>query len=403
MPPAAVRPLRQGPRPVRARRRTGCCSSRPTGFSAFDVVLPTEIPDKGRVLTGLSRFWFSETGRSSRTTSWTDADVRRIGPAARPASPPTPPRAARPDDALPPRRRPADRGHRPRLPRRIAAGRTTSDTGAVCGIALPAGLRESDRLPEPLFTPVDEGRGRPRREHRLRRRWPRSSARTWPSASATSRSRSTGFGRGRRAERPGSSWPTRSSSSGLERETGELLLIDEVLTPDSSRFWDAADYEPGRAAGQLRQAVRPRLARDAAVGQDAARARAAGRLVGGTRARYVEAFERITGASFEHYLAGGRERPEQLPVRRQRRARRTASSTRRAGRSRAASATSGSRASARPGRAARRADGRGRDEAAARAVVERLAAELLVEPADRALRGRGARAASSAVAAGRGG
>ena len=86
--------------------------------------------------------------------------------------------------------------------------------------------------------------------------------------------------------------------------TGELILIDEVLTPDSSRFWDAATYEPGRAAGELRQAVRARLARDASRGTRRAPGPGCRTTSSrGTRARYVEAFERITGASFERYLA----------------------------------------------------------------------------------------------------
>ena len=85
-------------------------------------------------------------------------------------------------------------------------------------------------------------------------------------------------------------------------DDGELLLVDEVLTPDSSRFWDAATYEPGRAAGELRQAVRPRLARDPAWDKTAPGPELPADVVDGTRARYVEAFERITGASFERYL-----------------------------------------------------------------------------------------------------
>ena len=127
----------------------------------------------------------------------------------------------------------------------------------------------------------------------------------------------------------------------------ELILIDEALTPDSSRFWDAATYEPGRPQASFdKQFVRDWLeaqpwdktAPGPALPDD---------VVAGTRARYVEAFERITGASFERYLAGGRHRPmTQLPVRGQRHAEARHPRSRRAGRSRAASATSGSRASA---------------------------------------------------------
>ena len=89
---------------------------------------------------------------------------------------------------------------------------------------------------------------------------------------------------------------------GVDRETGELLLIDEVLTPDSSRFWDAATYDPGRAQASFdKQFVRDWLeaqpwdktAPGPALPAD---------VVAGTRRRYVEAFERMTGASFERYL-----------------------------------------------------------------------------------------------------
>ena len=89
---------------------------------------------------------------------------------------------------------------------------------------------------------------------------------------------------------------------GVDRATGELLLIDEALTPDSSRFWDAATYEPGRQQASFdKQFVRDWLetqpwdktAPGPSLPDD---------VVAGTRARYVEAFERVTGASFERYL-----------------------------------------------------------------------------------------------------
>jgi phosphoribosylaminoimidazole-succinocarboxamide synthase len=90
---------------------------------------------------------------------------------------------------------------------------------------------------------------------------------------------------------------------GVDRATGELLLIDEVLTPDSSRFWDAATYQPGRAQASFdKQFVRDWLETQAwaktAPGPELPPA-----IVEGTRARYVEAFERITAASFGRYLA----------------------------------------------------------------------------------------------------
>ena len=119
-------------------------------------------------------------------------------------------------------------------------------TGAVCGIPLPAGLRESDRLPEPLFTPstkaeeghdenisIDEAAALVGRE---RRRAGRASWRS-PCTGAASEI----------AEPAGIILADTKFEFGIDPATGELILIDEVLTPDSSRFWDAADYEPGRA------------------------------------------------------------------------------------------------------------------------------------------------------------
>jgi phosphoribosylaminoimidazole-succinocarboxamide synthase len=90
---------------------------------------------------------------------------------------------------------------------------------------------------------------------------------------------------------------------GIDRSSGELLLIDEVLTPDSSRFWDAAAYEPGRAQASFdKQFVRDWLETQPWDKTPPGPALPA-EIVAGTRARYVEAFERITGASFERYLA----------------------------------------------------------------------------------------------------
>ena len=101
---------------------------------------------------------------------------------------------------------------------------------------------------------------------------------------------------------------------GIDPATGELLLIDEVLTPDSSRFWDAATYEPGRAQASFdKQFVRDWL--EAQPWDKTAPGPALPpEVVEGTRARYVEAYERITGASFEPLSAGGRHRPMSDPT-----------------------------------------------------------------------------------------
>ena len=117
-----------------------CCLVASDRISTYDVVLPTPIPDKGKVLTGLSVFWFGRTGGHRAQPPDLVTDVPEEAPRPRDAG-----RAAR---DLPGRVRGA------RLPHRARAGRSTRRTGAVCGIELPAGLRESEQLPEPIFTPA---------------------------------------------------------------------------------------------------------------------------------------------------------------------------------------------------------------------------------------------------------
>jgi phosphoribosylaminoimidazole-succinocarboxamide synthase len=173
-------------------------------------------------------------------------------------------------------------------------------TGAVCGIPLPAGLRESDRLPEPLFTPstkAEEGHDENISLDEARAIVGRETADRVADLAIALYRRGAEI-----AEPKGVILADTKFEFGIDPATGELILIDEVLTPDSSRFWDASDYEPGRAQASFdKQYVRdyletldwdktppgPELPDD---------------VVAGTRARYVEAFERITGSSFTRYL-----------------------------------------------------------------------------------------------------
>ena len=152
---------------------------------------------------------------------------------------------ARPDDDRPPRRGAAGRVRRPRLPRRLGLEGVPGDT-ARC-----AASRCRPACARATACPSRSSRRRRRRPGPARREHHRSTGRhgvelvgDGPSAAATVARAVRGRRRGRAG--PGSSSPTRSSSSGPAR-SGELILIDEVLTPDSSRFWDADDYEPGRA------------------------------------------------------------------------------------------------------------------------------------------------------------
>ncbi|HYX11032.1 MAG TPA: phosphoribosylaminoimidazolesuccinocarboxamide synthase [Candidatus Acidoferrum sp.] len=263
-------------------------------LSAFDVVLPTPIPDKGRVLTGLSRFWFERTG---------DLVANHLVGVA-------------PEEI--PEGRPADadelRG-RMMLCRRVEplpievivrgylAGSGWKDygrTGAVCGIPLPVGLRESDRLPEPLFTPstkADEGHDE---------NISIDEAASLIGRAAADRVAELAIALYRRgaeiAEPAGVILADTKFEFGIDPATRELLLIDEVMTPDSSRFWDAADYEPGRAQASFdKQFVRDWLETQA-WDKTPPGPELPPEVVAGTRSRYVEAFERITGASFQRYL-----------------------------------------------------------------------------------------------------
>jgi phosphoribosylaminoimidazole-succinocarboxamide synthase len=265
-------------------------------LSAFDVVLPTPIPDKGRVLTGLSRFWFD------RTSDLVDNHLVGVAPEDIPGDV---------DEATA-----TDLRGRIMLCRRVQplpievivrgylAGSGWKDygrTGAVCGIPLPAGLRESDRLPEPLFTPstkAEEGHDENISIERAAELVGRETADRVAELAIAIYRRGAEI-----AEPAGVILADTKFEFGTDPDTGELILIDEVLTPDSSRFWDASVYEPGRAQASFdKQYVRdyletldwdktppgPELPAD---------------VVAGTRERYVEAFERITGSGFARYLA----------------------------------------------------------------------------------------------------
>lgn len=255
-------------------------------LSAFDVILPTAIPDKGRVLTGLSRFWFAETAGIVPNHL---VDTAVDDPALRGRS-----MVVERADVIPIEA----------VVRGYLAGSGWKEyraAGTVCGIGLPAGLRESDRLPTPIFTPATKAELGAHDENidfatmaatvgsTTAERVRDAALRLYEHAAAAT-------------ERVGILLADTKFEFGLRPGSDDLLLIDEALTPDSSRFWDAATYEPGRAQASFdKQFVRDWLeaqpwdktAPGPALPDD---------VIAGTRARYVEAYERITGASFERYL-----------------------------------------------------------------------------------------------------
>jgi phosphoribosylaminoimidazole-succinocarboxamide synthase len=249
-------------------------------ISTFDVVLPTEIPDKGRVLTGLSGFWFARTREIVRN--------HLLG--------------LRPDG------RSTEARRLEMLPiecvvRGYITGSGWKDylaTGATSGHILPTGLGESEQLPEPIFTPAtkaqtghDENIDRARAaelvgEDRLAE-VERVTVELYRFASE-------------HAAQRGVIIADTKFELGLDPDGG-LVLGDEALTPDSSRFWPADDYAPGRPQPSFdKQYVRDYCER---LGWDKTDPgpELPEEVVAGTRARYVEAFERLTGIRFDDYLA----------------------------------------------------------------------------------------------------
>jgi phosphoribosylaminoimidazole-succinocarboxamide synthase len=261
-------------------------------ISAFDVVLPTPIPDKGRVLTGLSLFWFERTA-GLVPNHLVAADV----------------------EALPP----AFREHRDELAGRsmlvrraemipvecVARGYLSGSgwkeyraSGSVCGIALPTGLRESDRLPEPIFTPATK-------------------AETGhdENISLELAGELVGEGLAERLKELTLSLYELGAELTAKRGVlladtkfefgfvdGEITLCDEVMTPDSSRFWPADGYRPGGAQASFdKQYVRDWLD-DVGWNHEPPAPDLPPGIVAQTSQRYAEAYDRITGEPFERYL-----------------------------------------------------------------------------------------------------
>jgi phosphoribosylaminoimidazole-succinocarboxamide synthase len=284
-------------------------------LSAFDVVLPTPIPDKGRVLTGLSRFWFAETGRIV-PNHLVATDPLDLPPELRHAVV-EPSDSARDDD----RTAAEELRGRMMLCREVeilpvevivrgylsgSGWKAYEQTGAICGVALPAGLRESDRLPEPIFTPSTKAEIGAHDENITFEDMVVLLGGDRAATTLAGRIRDVAirlYGYGAAVvERAGVLLADTKFEFGLDPATKELVLADEVLTPDSSRFWEAARWEPGRAQASFdKQFVRDWLL---AEGWDktAPGPELPPDVVTGTRERYVAAFERITGASFARYL-----------------------------------------------------------------------------------------------------
>jgi phosphoribosylaminoimidazole-succinocarboxamide synthase len=254
-------------------------------ISVFDVVLPAAIPGKGRVLTALSTFWFEETAAVAPNHLVT-SDPTRF-PAG--AGPELAGRAMLVRRSDPVRLECVARGY--------LFGSAWSDyreTGAVQGQRLPAGLREAEQLPEPLFTPTTKAEG----SHDLP--LTDTDAATLVGSDVFEHVRDVTLrlyrvGAARAAERGLILADTKLEFGFVD---GQLVVIDELLTPDSSRYWSAADHAVGTSPPSFdKQYVRDHYLGIGWDREPPAPPLPAG-VIAGTRARYVEAYERITGRSF---------------------------------------------------------------------------------------------------------
>jgi phosphoribosylaminoimidazole-succinocarboxamide synthase len=249
-------------------------------ISVFDVVLPTEIPDKGRVLAGLSAFWF---GRTSEICPNHLLQIRPDG-------------------------RSLECKRLEMLPiecvvRGYLAGSGWKDyreTGAVCGHRLPKGLEESARLPEPIFTPATKAQEG--HDENIDREQAAALVGGERFAEVERISLELYRFAADYASERGIILADTKFELGLD-ETGALVVGDEIFTPDSSRFWPADEYEPGGPQPSFDK----QFARDYCESLDWDKTDPGPELpahvVEGTRNRYVEAFQRLTGAEFDRYLA----------------------------------------------------------------------------------------------------
>ncbi len=255
-------------------------------LSAFDVVFDQPIPDKGEVLTRLSTWWFTELASLGRT-HFVSADPADLPDGAR-----TPELAGR---SMLVRR--ANRVDAECVVRGYLAGSGWAEyqrSGAVCGHALPPGLREADRLPEPIFTPstkAEVGHDENITRDQL-------AELVGPGLAAQLEERSIALYQAgaRRAEEVGLILADTKFEFGFI--DGELALIDEVLTPDSSRFWDGDRYAPGSSPQSFdKQFVRDFVAASG-WNKEPPAPTLPDEVITGTRDRYVAAYERITGTAW---------------------------------------------------------------------------------------------------------
>jgi phosphoribosylaminoimidazole-succinocarboxamide synthase len=263
--------------------------------STYDVVHPTPVPDKGRVLTGLSSFWFDRL-RDVVPNHLVSTSVTDLPAAAQAQA-----------DWL--------RG-RSMLVRKVeivpfecvvrgylagSGWKEYQQDGTVCGLALPAGLEEADRLPAPIFTPATKAA---QGDHDENVAFEVMADALGDDLAGTLRSLSL---------RVYAAGAEHAASKGIILADtkfefgildGEVVLADEVLTPDSSRYWPVDAQRPGATPPSFdKQFVRDYATSTGWTKQPPAPA-LPDEVVAATRAKYIEAYERLTGASFDDWLAG---------------------------------------------------------------------------------------------------
>ena len=260
-------------------------------ISAFDVILPTPIPDKGRILSTLSVFWFARTSHiidnhlllhrvADFPAPWNEFGAEN------------------------------DWNNRAMLCRKAqvlpvecvvrgylsgSGWKQYQQTGEICGVKLPPGLRESDKLPQPIFTPTtkaDLG------DHDAPISWEQTVEILGEARAVQVRDASLELYDwiSNYAESKGLILADTKFEMGIA--DGDLIVVDEMATPDSSRYWEAATYEPGRAQQSLdKQFVRDYLEtlswNKTAPGPDLPTD-----VVAQTRAKYIEAYDRLTGLNW---------------------------------------------------------------------------------------------------------
>ena len=259
-------------------------------LSAFDVVMPDPIPDKGRVLTQISVYWFDKTKdiTPNHLVAWEMKDL--------------PAKLQQYADQLEGRSMLVKKCEPlaiEAIVRGYIAGSGWKDyqkTGQVCGYQLPQGMKESDRLEEPLFTPSTKAEQGEHDENISVEK-----AREIVGAELADEVASRALAIYKRAREMATEAGIIIADTKFEfgMKDGEMLLIDEVLTPDSSRFWPADEYEPGRGQKSFDKQFARDYLESIGFNKKPPAPKLPEEVIQGTRKRYIEALERLTGKGLQ--------------------------------------------------------------------------------------------------------